>query len=243
MGDETYTINATQTSFEILELVKDEGGLTTTEIADEVGLAKSAAHKHLQTLSDLQYLTRTDYKYSLGLRCFTLGIASRDSHLLFEPAIPAVENLANVTGEHASVVVVQNDAGYYLYSSTGENQQSQAERDGEMIDPYRSAAGRAVIERDSQTEYTPESQTRPDARITHEQGITFSIQTGESPQNAIAIPIIGPDEQPVGAVEVTGPARRLSGKRLKEDCAGLVISAGTAIEKAIREVPTGSGSK
>ncbi|MDJ1434016.1 helix-turn-helix domain-containing protein [Halostagnicola sp. A-GB9-2] len=242
MGDGTYTINATQTSFEILELIRDEGGLTTTEIADEIDLAKSAVHKHLQTLTDLQYLTRAEYEYSLGLRCYTLGVASRDAHVLFEPAIPAVENLASVTGEHVSIVVVENETAYYLYSCTGQNQQSQTERDGEMVDPYRSTAGHAIVKRSSQTAYTPEK-THPDTRISHEQGITFSIQTGESPQNAIAVPVTGPDEQPIGALEVTGPARRVSGKRLKEDFAGLVISAGAAIEKRVRKNRSESSSK
>lgn len=243
MADDAYTINATQTSFEILELVRDKGALTTTEIADEIGLAKSAVHKHLQTLTDRQYLSRNEYEYSLGLRCFNLGLAARDAKRLFKPATTEVDNLAKVTGEHVSAVVVEGDTGYYLYSRTGENQPSRAERDGNRIDPYQTAAGHAITKRDPNMDYLAETRTPTRTKITHEQGLTFSIESGESGQNGIAIAITGKDDQPVGALEVTGPARRVNGKRLKEDFAGLLISAGSSIETSLQNTSIGSRSK
>ncbi|AHG02203.1 hypothetical protein HALLA_20090 (plasmid) [Halostagnicola larsenii XH-48] len=234
MTDESYTINATETSFEILELVRREGPLTTTQIATEIGLAKSAVHKHLQTLTNLQYLTRTEYEYSLGLRCFTLGIAAREVKRLFEPATTEVDNLAKVTGEHVSTIVVEGDTGYYIYSRTGENQHSKTERDGKTIDPYQTAAGHAIIKRDPSMEYLPETRTPSRTKITHEQGLTFSVEAGKTGQNSIAIPVLDPDDKPLGALEVTGPARRVNGKRLKEDFAGLLISAGSSIETQLQ---------
>ena len=243
MADDAYTINATQTSFDILELVREEGALTTTEIANEIGLAKSAVHKHLQTLTDRQYLTRNGYEYSLGLRCFSLGIAARDAKRLFKPATMEVENLAKVTGEHVSAVIVEGDTGYYVYSRTGENQHSKAERNGSRIDPYQTAAGHAIIKRDPNMDYLAETRTPTQTKITHEQELTFSIESRESGQNGIAIAIFGTNDQPMGALEVTGPARRVNGKRLKEDFAGLLISAGSSIETSLQNTATDSRSK
>lgn len=235
MGNETNTINATRTSFEILELLREDGPLTTTEIADEIGFAKSAVHKHLQTLLELQYVTRTGYQYSLGMQCFTLGIAARDARRLFEPATSEVDNLAKVTGEHVSAVVVDGEMGYHIYSRTGENQPSRTERDGTAFDPSSSAAGHAIMSYDEDASYRHETQGASRTQITHEQGLTFSIEGEPSGQNAIAIPVTGPVDQPLGALEISGPARRVHGKRLKEDFAGLLVSAKSSIETALQK--------
>lgn len=44
------------TAFEILEVLKSLYGATTTEVADHLGLPKSSAYNHLQTLESEGYV-------------------------------------------------------------------------------------------------------------------------------------------------------------------------------------------
>lgn len=47
----------------------------------------------------------------------------------------------------------------------------------------------------------------------------------------VAAPVLA-DDRPIGAITVSGPTTRMSGKTLEEDVAGLVVSASNAIEVA-----------
>lgn len=235
MEEPKYAIKATQTSFEILELVQEEGGLTTTEITREVGLAKSAVHKHLQTLTNLGYLTREGYQYYLGLRCFTLGIASQNRHSLYTIARSEVDKLAKATSEEVRLFVIEDGVGYYIYKHSAGNQKGNGESDRKTIDPYQSTAGHAISKRDPEKNYSADADALLKDKVIHEQEITFSFGTLEEGKNCVSAPITGIDNRPVGALEVVGAEQRTSGKRLKEDLAGLVLSTVASVERRLRE--------
>lgn len=77
-GTENTRINATETTFAIVEAVNDRNGAGVMELADHLDLAQSTVHDHLSTLVALDYLVKDDGEYRLGLKFLDHGINARD---------------------------------------------------------------------------------------------------------------------------------------------------------------------
>ena len=75
MADDTASDGAIQTGARMLSLIEvlnEEGGAGVTTVADRLGIAKSTAHAHLQTLHERRYLVKRDGEYRVGLRFLVL---------------------------------------------------------------------------------------------------------------------------------------------------------------------------
>jgi DNA-binding IclR family transcriptional regulator len=66
-------VKTTQTSFRIIEAVRNNHGAGVSELARTVNLSKSAVHKHVQTQIDIGYLVRENDAYYLSNRFLGLG--------------------------------------------------------------------------------------------------------------------------------------------------------------------------
>jgi len=102
MAPEENTITATRTSLRIVEALKRLDGAGTTAVANDLGIAKSTVHNHLQTLEDEGYITNEGSAYHVGLRFLELGEYKRNRMDIYEKARPEVASLAEKTGEMAN---------------------------------------------------------------------------------------------------------------------------------------------
>ena len=62
------TIRSVEIAFRIIDLLQEKGEAGVTELADEVGMGKSAVHNHLTTLRKHGYVIQTDDGYQIGLK-------------------------------------------------------------------------------------------------------------------------------------------------------------------------------
>jgi IclR family pca regulon transcriptional regulator len=82
--------------------------LGVTELAREVGLSRSTAHRYVSTLATLGYLRQDaeTRKYRLGPRVFDLGFAALNSMELREVAAPHLRELSDQTGYTVNMAVL-----------------------------------------------------------------------------------------------------------------------------------------
>ena len=66
-------VKAVETTFMIVEMLKEMGGGRVTEIANQSDLSKGAVYKHLSTLRDLGYVVKRDNEYALGFQFLNYG--------------------------------------------------------------------------------------------------------------------------------------------------------------------------
>ena len=245
-SSDSVPVQATATSMAIVEALSTRETAGVTELAEELGISKSAVHIHLSTLSDLGYVAGTGGAYRLTHRFLQLGLATRERNPVFRFGRAELRNLARSTGEIVNLVVPEGYNGVYLYR-IGEGEHPIPE--GGTAELHASAAGKAILafrSHDAVDEYVEETSlpARTDRTITDPSALRAELRSisdrriafdrGEQTPDwqCVASPIVV-GGQPVGAISVSGPADRMQGKRLEEDTTGLVVSTAKSIELSL----------
>src|SRR5581483_5798642 len=100
---ESNSVKSVTKSLELLNCFTDdhpEWGVT--ELADYVGMCKSAVHRFLSSFEAARYLERTEgHRYRLGLRCMELGMMFQINDRLIRASERALRVLAEETGSIA----------------------------------------------------------------------------------------------------------------------------------------------
>jgi len=234
-----YPVGATQTSAQIVELLAAEGEMGVTELAERLDRSKGSVHAHLTTLTQLDVVHSTDGRYQLGLKLLDVGMRVRDSIPLYETLRSSVAELADSTGESATLVVSEgNEAVYAAVQRADRN--ARRVRLGSRAPLHATAPGKVLLasrSREAIDSYVAEGLATPtdrtitageplrdalrsvaDQRLAFDRGELFTGMRG------VAAPVRD-DTGVVAALAVQGPPERLSGKRLEEDLSGLVLSA------------------
>ena len=115
------TVDATGTSFEIIEALADLEGAGVSELSTALGIPKSTIYNHLQTLVKKEYVVQDNDVYDVGLRFLRLGEYSRNRNRLCSIARPEIESLATKTGELVNLNVEEYGRGVFLYRAKGDD--------------------------------------------------------------------------------------------------------------------------
>lgn len=234
-------VKATLTSHRILEAIVDLDGATVTEIAQEIDVSKSCVHKHLKTLEGLGYLVESEYEYNIGLKFLRYGQLARDRIDIFDVARPELNGLSTSIDERTGLFVREDDHVVCIYSTHVEDE-TVGFAVGQTYALATSAPGQVMLAFDGTADVEHAVETRSESaqaaslretlRTVRDRrmAITKDVQGNVA---AIAAPVLD-DGDPVAAIGVSGPADRLSGKRLKEDVAGLVSTTAKNIERELR---------
>ncbi|MFC6767674.1 IclR family transcriptional regulator [Natrinema soli] len=248
---ETYTdpgtVKATRTTFEIIETLAEADGGQITEIADELGLAKSTIHRHLATLEDLEYVVKDGDRYRIGFRFLELGEGTKKRTDTYQMASQKVKKIAEQTAERAQFVVEEHGKAVYVFGETGEH----AVQTDSVIGKYRPlqsmAAGKAILaylpeERveeiiqqhglPSLTEntITDEDELYEELEEIRERGYSINDQETIPGLRAIGVPIECPDGGVFGALSVSGPTHRVQGDRLEETIPNILLGTANELE-------------
>lgn len=237
-SDHQRTVNATRTSFTVVEaLAEREGRVGVTQLASTLDIPKSTAYKHLTTLCELGYVHKEGRKYELGLGLADLGESARTRDPLYGTAKPHVDRLVSVTDQPAGVVVERRGNAVDLYRSWPTNRPAAYGTNSRYL--HCSAPGKAIlaelpddrvaeiIDRGLPTK-TDRTLSSPSAlrekldRIA-ERGIAFERGEQRDGRRAVAVPVVR-NERVMGAVYVAGSTDRMKSKRFEEDIPGIIIS-------------------
>ncbi|WP_254546717.1 IclR family transcriptional regulator [Halomarina pelagica] len=235
--DDAHVIQTVVKAFRIVEALRTLERAGVTELATRLGYSKSSVYKHLDTLYRVGYVNKADSKYSLSLRFFDLGNEVRRRQTLFEIAKPYVDNLARTTGESVALAVPERDEVVNVYCAHGGG--SKALEEGERRPMVESTAGKAILAFSSplgtdtlcaDISVEIDDELRTELGRVRDQRLAIDRSSTEQGVNAVAVPIRNADDRALGAICVCGSAASLSGKRLEEDIAGLLVSSSKGVE-------------
>lgn len=248
MARDTTTVQATKTSFAVLEVLRDQDGTGVTAVSDALGIPKSTAHKHLNTLASMGYAISDEGTYDVGLPFVGFGQYARSKDPLFRAAQDPVEQLSKTTEEVAGLFVEAGGRGFEVYRSDGIS----GNEIGTLPTPLHcTAPGKAILAElpDSEvnaiidqhglpreTEYTITERGELDKerdRI-RERSIAFDREESQEGVHSVAVPV-SHGQAVRGAIYVMGTRQRLTGKWFDENIPGIVLSTVNSVKQRLRE--------
>lgn len=242
-----YRVKATVTSDRVLQALRDLDGAGVSEVATQLDVSVGSAHKHLNTLRELGFVDKDGTTYHLGLRFLAFGTRARDRRRIYHVARPHVQKLSSAATETASVAVEENGTGFYLYSARPNRGETPAQHEGRSAPLHATASGKAVLaamatdRRDdvlaaatldgyTANTITGRQELLAELQTVRDQGLAYDREEHRDGHVAVAASVSDETGTPVGAIEISGSAGRLRGKRLEEDVAGLVLSTAKSVE-------------
>ena len=125
--------------------------LGVSEVAREVGLSRSSAHRYIATLTKLRYLEQDapSRRYRLGPRVFDLGFSAINSMELRQIAVPALQELSDSTGHTVNMAVLDGADIVYIERCRSASQ-GQREIDlnlhvGSRLPAYCTSMGKVLL--------------------------------------------------------------------------------------------------
>lgn len=247
MVSETETLRATETTFAILERLKEEDTLSISETAEHLGRSKSTIHRHLATLTELGYVRKDDGEYRLGLRLLDLGEHSRAQHDLYEVLKPEVDELVDDTGERAQVMVEENGKGIYIYQASGDRAINTDSHTGKQVYLHSVASGKAylahlpeervaeIVDEVGLPAITSETVTDREAlfeelETVRERGYAINDEENSLGIRAVGAPILDQtDGSAVGSLSFAAPKTRLTDELFHEEIPERVCDVATVL--------------
>lgn len=236
MEDRKLTVRAVERALDILMCFTKDSDLGLTEIAGEIGLHKSTAHRLLTTLEEKGFVIRNSAteKYRLGLKIWELSAHLSQND---DPAIlllPQMEQLRDRLGETVSLYLrdgtdrlriqaVQSNQAIRRVAQVGARLPLYVGASSKVLVAYaEEAIVRAVLE----SADWPAAVDRP-AYVAQLQeirklGYATSYEEREPGAAAVAAPIFDRTGKVAAALSVSGPVSRLSPQTL-EDFAPVLI--------------------
>jgi DNA-binding IclR family transcriptional regulator len=226
------TVGATETSFAIIEQLRDSDGTSVTEVAETLDLSKSTVHSHLRTLRQLGYVVKQGGTYHLGLRFLDLGDAARARRGLHEVAKQEMDELVSTVDEHGYVMVEERGRGVYIYQSRTEQAVKTDSHVGTTVDLHATAVGKAYLAhleegrrhelldrldlpKRTESTFTDRERLESELATVREQGFALNDQERFVGMRAVGAPVLGPDDEVLAAISVSGPTTRLNGDRYR----------------------------
>jgi len=251
-------VKTVETSLLILEYLKKKDGATTNEIVEEFGYSKSTIHRHLTTLNSLEFLVKEKNTYYPSLKFLDFGQYTRKRKTGYEMARSKIKELANETNEHAQFLVEEHGRGIYLHRAVGSNAEQSDASIGKWMEPSigkwsylnTTAAGKAVLAHLSPkkidgilekhglpavTDQTISSREElfEELETIRERGYSFNHQENVVGLRAVGAPVIGPDDDAIGAFSVAAPTHRMKGNWFEEELPELLLGVAKDIELEI----------
>jgi DNA-binding IclR family transcriptional regulator len=218
----------------LLALGESQGEAGVTELARRLGLHKSTASRLLATLQR-RGLVEQDAetgKYRLGLVVIRLAERAERTLDLRSLALPELERLARLTHETAGLGVLDGDQVMFVAQADGPNLIAVGDWTGRASTLHANASGKVLlaslaerevlrIVRRGLTRYTDRTITDlepllEDLARVRRRGYATALSELENGLTAVAAPVHDARGAVIAAVEVWGPAFRLTPRRLPE---------------------------
>jgi len=244
----TNSIRAVERTFELLEALHQKGTAGVTELANEVGVAKSTVHSHLMTLKQMGYVLNNHGEYQLSYRFLMLGGARRDSNPFFRMSKEHVDELAEETGDIAAATTEEDGENVYLYVSNGKHAVKMDIQLGTRLPLHCLASGKAILSMlpDARVEQIVDEKGLPPRtsntitghdRLFEElekirsRGFAFDNEERIEGMRAVAAPVRNESKDTVlGAIVVSGSTNRVKGDYFREELPELVTRRAREIE-------------
>lgn len=225
MGDDS-TIQSVVRGFEIVETLSLAGGLTVSEVAEELDMPVSTTHNYLESLRKTGFVVQTDQQYRPSTRFLEVGGRRRQRMPIVRAAADELPKLASATGEHVSLMIEENGKGVLITLEKGDEAIDINAFNGVRMPLHSVAPGKAILselsrerveeilDRHGLEQVTRETVTDRDELFeqlerTRERG--YAIDEGErmSGMTCIAVPVLDMNGDVRASVCVCSPSHRV----------------------------------
>lgn len=233
--DSEPPIKSARTTFDIIERLVELDDAGISKLAAELDKPKATIHDHLKTLDQLGYIHKEGQTYKAGTKFLRLGEQIRANRKIYRIAKPELEKLARKTGEHASLMIEENELGVYLLNVESQNTVNIVTPVGAATKLHTTAPGKAIlahlpqeriddiIDQKGITPETSNTITDREALIEElerirQQEYAVDHEEGLKGMRGIAAPVFNRKEQEVaGAISIYGPSQRSSTDDIEEE--------------------------
>lgn len=250
-SNNTRTIKSVETSFGILEYLREKKSATISELADDLDQSPGTIHTHLSTLKNKGFVVQPDQKYRLGPQFLPFGEHVRHHSELYQAAHEQVDELAEQTGETAHLIIEYDDQIYTLYENFGSDavgiEYHSKKRQKPLNHVHCTAAGKVIIAHSSEERRQeffdqcdfqstgPNTLTDPgefesELQTVADRGVAFANEEQIQGIRAVGAPIITQEGAVLGAITVSGPTTRLKDERFHEHLPEKVLHAAEVAE-------------
>lgn len=245
-----YTIDAVDNAARILLMLIERPWLRGSDVAKELDVARSTAHRMVTTLLErglLRY-NSDDKSYSAGFRLVELGMSVIGVGDLKSEAMPFLAQVAAETGETAQLITLEGTDIVFVAAVEGGHVIRAASRVGARMPAHATAAGKCLLARldhDDVQRLFPSAQlavctdtTIRSRRVLLEQldrvrSDGYATNDGESEDElaAVSAPVVDTRGTAYAALSVSGPKERVARRRAR--CIDAVRTAAHDLERKI----------
>lgn len=241
-----YTIEAVENALRLLLMLRGRTQLRVTEVSDELGVARSTAHRLLSTVAHYGFVRHdaVNRVYRPGPVLVELALASAGHSDIRQLAKPHLERLAAALHETVNLVVLEGGDVRFIDGVESDQPVRVTLRTGTRFPAHSTSSGKvllAALPRDRVralypegpgrvTEHTISDMTRLEAELdaVRRNGYATNMDENEIGLHAVAVAITDRAGTAVAAVVVAAPAARLGPMQIPDLVTALKASA-TAI--------------
>lgn len=239
-------IKSVDTAFRIIEAIRTLDGAGPSEVADHLGMPKSTAHDHLQTLNRTNFVISDGQTYRIGTRFLDYGGYARKRMKIFQVAESEIQKLALETGQHANLMIEDDGMGVFLHKAKGEHAVQLDTYEGMRVHLQTTSLGKAILaflperrvgevldrhgfNRVTENTVTSSEELWDELAEIRERGYATDDEERVKGMRCVGAPIMHEDAV-VGAVSVSGPTSFMRGKEFTDEIPQLVQGTANVIE-------------
>jgi len=245
----TKTIDAIDTAVSILEALANHQPATLSDVSKQIDRPRSTVHVHLRTLEANGLVIHDSPGYQLSLHNLRLGSLARLNREIFLKAKSQVANLAQETGEAASlgveeggkrVILYKQEVGDAVYDNTptGEHTHmhwtslSKALLSGKSEDRVREIVRAHGLPKATNHTITTEDELFEAFERIRDRGYAVEDEEHREGVVAIAAPITDAEtDETVAAISISGPSQRFKeDDTVREDLVESVLNHANVAE-------------
>lgn len=221
------TVQTTERSLKIFELIVNNEATTVSELASAMDLPKGTVQAHVNTLFNNHYIKKTGRGYEGGLKSLAIGgkIACRRDE--YYRVREGVMKLADQTGERAQFNVEEFGFEYTLCDIVGEDAVRTDVRIGSKQHLHTNATGKVILAhlpksrrkeiikrlglpKRTETTITDLDTLNEKLEKIRDRGYAFNLEERVEKQRAVGVPVFGCDNTVLGGLSISGPASRMT---------------------------------
>jgi IclR family pca regulon transcriptional regulator len=237
----------------IVEAFSAQSVMSVADAARAAGATRASARRCLLTLTELGYVEHSGREFRPLKRLRRLGgVASRRDQLA-QLAQPLLSRARDDLAESVSLAVLDNDGALFIARAEAEHIVSTGVRVGARLPTYCSATGRVLLSQFSDKEVlkrigrkplaqrtphtlTTTSELLAEIRSVREKGYAVSDEELELGLRALAVPVIGPNDEIIAAVSVSAASARVRSADLRRRFVPVLRSFARMLAEAFQKV-------
>ena len=227
----SYAIESVDNALRILQMLRDSGQVRVSDVAAELGIARSTAHRLLAMLVYRDFAVQAeDRSYRPGPAIAAEPLRGEPTQRLRQVMRPHMEALCDQVAETVNLVVRLGIQTRFLHTVESVQVLRVGDRQGTVLPAWKTSGGKALLAEVPALHLTallrgangrpPEGMTAAERRslvnelrLVRDQGYAENIEESESGVCAIGVCVRDKAGDPVAALSVSAPSVRYTPDR------------------------------